>query len=271
MPLPSPSVPTFETTIPSNGKKVKYRPFLVKEEKVLLFVMESQPELPDQVRGVLFSDLPEETKKEFNDIYKKDLVKWEEEVTNVVKDILKACIISRIKLEDLANFDLEYLFLKIRAASVGEEIKLRVTCRDDGETQVTATINIDDVEVHKPEKHSNKIMLSDDLGLIMKYPGFKQFVNITLLNNSLDDTNELFDLIADCVDQIFQGDEVWDASDTKKSEIVDFIEGMTQKQFEKLQDFFTNLPRLYHDFTVTNPNTGVESTYRLEGLQSFFG
>lgn len=271
MPLPSPSVPTFETTVPSTGKKIKYRPFLVKEEKVLLFVMESQPELPDQVGGILYKDLPEPARKEFEDIYSKDMEKWEADVRNAVKDILKATIISRVKIEDLANFDLEYLFLKIRAASVGEELKLRVTCRDDGETQVTTSINLDDVEVQKSEDHSNKIMLSDDLGLVMKYPGFKQFVDITLLEKSMNDTEELFDLLADCVDQIFEGDQVWESTDLKKSEIVEFIEKMTQKQFEKLQAFFTSLPRLYHDFKVTNPNTGVESTYRLEGLQSFFG
>lgn len=271
MPLPSPTVPTFETTIPSSGKRVKYRPFLVKEEKVLLFVMESQPELPDQVGGILFNDLPEVTKKEFFNVFEEDMKRWEKEVEDAVRNILESCITTRIKLEELANFDLEYLFLRIRAASVGEDLKLRVTCKDDGETQVTALINLLDVKVHIPEEHTNKIMLEDNLGMIMKYPGFDQFLKITLLNKSLDDTEELFDLIADCVDQIFQGDDVWDASDTKKSEIVEFIEKMTQKQFEKLQEFFTKLPSLYHDFTVTNPNTGVESTYRLEGLQSFFG
>lgn len=271
MALPSPTVPTFEDTIPSTGRKVKYRPFLVKEEKLLLFTMESEPELPNQLGGIPFAQLPSETKDELYKIEAEERKEWENKVRETIKDILKACIVSRVKIEDLANFDLEYLFLKIRSASAGEVIKLKVVCKDDRETEVMTAINLEEVQVHKPEGHSNKIMLSDDLGLVMKYPGIKQFIDVTLLNKSLDDTQELFDMIADCVDQIFQGDEVWDAADTKKSEIVSFIEGMTQKQFEKLQDFFTSMPKLYHDFTVINPNTGVESTYRLEGLQSFFG
>lgn len=271
MPLPSPSVPTFEDVIPSTGKKVRYRPFLVKEEKILLFVMEGEPELPLQVGGIPFDSLPQESKEELYKVHKEERENWEEKVRDTVKDVLKACIVSRVKLEDLANFDLEYLFLKIRSASAGEMIKLKVTCKDDGKTEVTAVINLEDVKVNKPEGHDNKIMLSDTLGLVMKYPGIKQFIDITLLNKSLDDTEELFGMIADCVDQVFDGEDVYEASDYKKSDILNFIEGMTQKQFEKLQDFFTTMPSLYHDFTVTNPNTGVESTYRLEGLQSFFG
>lgn len=271
MALPIPLTPTFEDIIPSSGKKIKYRPFLVKEEKVLLFVMNSEPEIPQQLGGVPFSQLPEETKEELYKIDKQEREKWEHRVRDTVKDILKACIISRVNIEELANFDLEYLFLKIRSVSAGEVIKLKVICKDDGKTEVTTSINLEEVQVHKPEGHTNKIMLNDGLGMVMKYPGIKQFIDITLLNKSLDDTEDLFDMIADCVDQIFQGEEVWDASDTKKSEIIQFIESMTQKQFEKLQEFFTTMPSLYHDFTVVNPNTGVESTYRLEGLQSFFG
>lgn len=238
MPLPTLSVPTYEVALPSTGKKIKYRPFLVKEEKVLLLAMESEDE---------------------------------KEIESAVKQTLSACIQTRgIKVENLASFDLEYLFLRIRSVSAGEGIKMKVTCQDDGQTQVSVDINIDEIEVFKPEGHSNKIMLNDDTGIIMKYPGFKQFVNLTLLNDNLETTEDIFNLVADCVDQVFQGEEVWNANDMKRKEIIDFLEGMTQQQFELLQKFFETMPSLKHEFTVLNPNTGVPSTYTLEGLQSFF-
>ena len=239
MPLPTLSVPTYDVALPSTGKKIRYRPFLVKEEKVLLLAMESEDA---------------------------------KEIETAVKQTLNNCIQTRgVKVESLASFDLEYLFLKIRAVSAGEEIKMKVTCQDDGETQVTVDISIDDIEVFKPEGHDRKIMLTDDVGIVMKYPGFKQFVNITLLNANLDSTDDVFELVADCVDQIFEKEEVWDASDMKRSEVVAFLEGMTQNQFELVQTFFETMPSLKHEFKVINPKTEVESTYTLEGLQSFFG
>jgi len=239
MPLPTLSVPTYDVALPSTGKKIKYRPFLVKEEKVLLLAMESEDA---------------------------------KEIETAVKQTLNNCIQTRgVKAESLASFDLEYLFLKIRAVSAGEEIKMKVTCQDDGETQVTVDISIDDIQVFKPEGHDRKIMLTDDVGIVMKYPGFKQFVNITLLNDNLDSTDDVFELVADCVDQIFEKEKVWDASDMKRSEVVAFLEGMTQNQFELVQTFFETMPSLKHEFKVINPKTEVESTYTLEGLQSFFG
>lgn len=238
-PLPTLSVPTFEAALPSTGKTIKYRPFLVKEEKLLLLAMESEDE---------------------------------KTIENAVREILSNCIVSRgIKVDKLASFDLEYLFLKIRAVSAGEEVQMRVTCLDDNKTQVSVTINLDEVNVEKPEGHTNKIMVQDDIGILMKYPGMEQFINITLLNKDLDTTDELLDVVADCVDQIFQGEEVWDSADTKKEDIIRFLDGMTQQQFEKIQNFFETMPVLRHRFKVVNPNTGVESSYTLEGLQSFFG
>lgn len=238
MPLPTLSVPTFEVDLPSTGKKIKYRPFLVKEEKLLLLAMEGD-----------------------ND----------KEVEAAVKDILKACILTRgIKVENLASFDLEYLFLRIRAVSAGEEIRMKVTCQDDNTTEVDVAINIDDIKVQKPEGHSNKIMLEEEIGMIMKYPGIDQFINITLLNKDLTSTTDVFELVAKCVDQIFQGEEVWETSDMKLEEIITFLEGMTQQQFEKIQDFFETMPVLRHQLEVKNPNTGKVSVYQLEGLQSFF-
>ena len=239
MPLPTLSVPTYELALPSTGKKVKYRPFLVKEEKVLLLAMESEDE---------------------------------KEIERAVIQTLTACIQTRgVKVESLASFDLEFLFLKIRSVSAGEDIKMKVTCQDDNETQVTVSLNIDEIEVTKPEGHDRKIMLNEDTGLMMKYPGFKQFVDLTLLNKDLDSTEDIFNLVADCVDQVFQGEEVWDTGDMKRSEVVNFLESMTQQQFELVQGFFESMPTLKHEFTATNPNTGVDSTYTLEGLQSFFG
>ena len=238
MPLPTLSVPTFEVDLPSTGKTIKYRPFLVKEEKLLLLAMEGEDE---------------------------------KEIEKSVKEILKACILTRgVKIENLATFDLEYLFLKIRGASAGEDIRMKVTCQDDNTTEVDVTIAIDEIEVQKPEGHTNKIMINDDVGIVMKYPGVDQFINITLLNKDLSSTEEVFELVAKCVDQVFEGEEVWDASEMKLSEVVDFLEGMTQQQFEKIQNFFETMPVLRHQLEVKNPNTGKVSVFTLEGLQSFF-
>jgi len=237
--LPTLSVPSYELALPSTGKTIKYRPFLVREEKLLLLAMESEDP---------------------------------KEIETAVKDTLKNCILTRgVKIESLASFDLEYLFLKIRSVSAGEDIKMKITCLDDGVTQVSVDINIDDIQVQKPEGHSNKIMLQEDVGMIMKYPGIDQFIQITLLNKDLTTPDELFKLIAKCVDQIFQGEEVWESADMKLDAIVNFLDGMTQQQFEKVQQFFETMPVLKHELKVTNPNTGVETTYTLEGLQSFFG
>jgi hypothetical protein len=238
MSLPKPSLPTYELELPSSGKKIKYRPFVVREEKILLLAMESEDE---------------------------------EQIKIAIKDILTSCIISRIKVEDLASFDLEYLFLRIRAASVGEEIKLKVTCLDDNETQVEAVINVMDIEVYKPENHSNKIMLSNDLGIVMKYPKMDQFVNFTLLEKDLNSSEEVIELVANSIDQIFNDEDVWDGDSTPVKERIDFVESLTQPQFEKIREFFETMPVLKHVFTVVNPNTGVTSNYTLEGLQSFFG
>ena len=237
MPLPIPSFPVYETEIPSTGKKIKYRPFLVKEEKVLLIAMEGEDE---------------------------------KEIELAVKNILKGCIVSKIKIEDLATFDLEYLFLRIRAASAGETVSMKVTCLDDNKTTVNVNINLLDVKVNKPEGHTNKIMLDDTLGIVMKYPSINEFINITLMDRDLETTEKVFDMLADCVDQIFQDEEVWDSESTSKKEIIDFFDNLTQKQFEKIQQFFDTMPSLKHEFKVINPNTGVESNYTLEGLQSFF-
>jgi len=236
MALPKLGYPTFELDLPSTGKSVKYRPFLVKEEKVLLLALESEDE---------------------------------KQVTSAVKDLIKNCVLSRIKVESLPSFDLEYLFLKIRAASIGEVINLTVTCLDDNETQVEATIDINEVEVFKPEGHDRKIMFDDELGIIMNYPSMQEFIDREFLKKDMQ-TDEVYAFIAKSIDQIFQGEDVYDSTTTTPKEFREFVDSLTTKQFEKIQQFYATSPKLSHTFTVTNPKTGEPSTYTIEGLQSFF-
>ena len=237
MALPQVVLPTFELEIPSNKKKIKYRPFVVKEEKLLLLAMEGG-----------------------ND----------KEIEDAVKQLLKGCIQSRVKLDDLAIFDLEYIFLQIRAVSVGDLVEMIVTCKDDEKTQVKYTLNLSEVQVTKPEGHDSKIMLTDELGVIMKYPAWSEFITGSVMGQS-PSAEGIIDIIASCVDQIFDKEDVYDSSTTSKKEFVQFIEGLTNTQFEKIQKFFESTPRLEHKFKVTNPNTGEDSEFTITGLSSFFG
>ena len=237
MALPTVDLPTHELEIPSNKKKIKFRPFLVKEEKVLLLALESD-----------------------ND----------GNIREAVLNLLKGCVTSRIKLENLATFDLEYIFLNIRAVSVGEVVDIQVTCQDDEKTQVKYQLNLTDVQVSFPEGHTNKIMLNDDLGVIMKYPSFNRFVESQFAQKDVNE-DTVIEIIAESIDQIFQGEEVYDESTTTPKEFVQFVESLTTQQLEKLQGFFETSPRLEHKFKIKNPNTDVESNYTLSGLQSFFG
>ena len=237
MALPQVVLPTYELEIPSNGKKIKYRPFVVKEEKLLLLALET------------------------ND---------EKQIEEAVKTALKGCIQSRVKIENLAIFDLEYIFLQIRAVSVGEIVEIKVTCKDDNTTKVQYNLNLSEVNVIKPEGHSNKIMLSDDMGVIMKYPQWNDFIVGSVMGQS-PSAEGIVEIIADCVDQIFDGEDVYDSSTTSKKEFVQFIENLTNAQFEKIQEFFQSCPRLEHKFTVINPNTGEPSEFVLTGLSNFFG
>ena len=234
MALPKIVAPTYELELPSNKKKIKYRPFLVKEEKVLLIAMDSGDE---------------------------------KQVTQAVVDVINACVTSRIKIEDLPSFDLEYLFLKIRAASVGEEITVNVVCLDDNKTKVSHTININEVKVFKPKGHTDKIMISKDVGVIMKYPKLDHFIEFGVRGET--DMDGL-DIIVGCVDQIFEGEDVTESSDCTTKELKEFIESLTQRQFNKVSKFFETMPKLQHKFDVVNPNTKKSSTYTIEGLQSFF-
>tara|TARA_B100000424_G_scaffold270328_1_gene269371 strand:+ start:945 stop:1658 length:714 start_codon:yes stop_codon:yes gene_type:complete len=237
MALPQVALPTYELTVPSTGKKLKFRPFVVKEEKLLLLALES---------------------------------KDEKNIEDSVKQLLKGCIQSRVKIDDLPIFDLEFIFLQIRAVSVGEIIEMNVTCKDDNETKVKYNLNLAEVKVNFPEGHSKKIELSKKMGIVMKYPSMKEFIKTSIIGSALDADN-VIEVIAGCIDQIYDGEEVYDSSTTTKKEFTEFVENLTNAQFEELQKFFETAPSLSHTFSVTNPNTGKESEFIIEGLASFFG
>tara|TARA_B100000508_G_C11408834_1_gene252215 strand:- start:184 stop:900 length:717 start_codon:yes stop_codon:yes gene_type:complete len=238
MPLPKITAPTYELVLPSSGRKVKYRPFLVKEEKLLIIAMES-----------------EDTKQ----------------ITEAVKNVLKNCILTRgIKVEKLSTFDIEYLFLNIRGKSVGEDVEVMITCPDDGVTQVPAVINLDDIKIVTSDEHTRDIKIDDTLSIRMKYPSMDEFIknNFDVSDMDIDDT---FKLIASCIEQVYSEEESWSASDCTSKELVDFIDQLGSKQFKEVENFFNTMPKLSHTLKVTNPKTKVENEILLEGLQSFFG
>ena len=238
MPLPTIATPTYELELPSTGKKIKYRPFLVKEEKLLVLALET-----------------ENTK----------------DITTAIKNVLKNCIQTKgIKVDHLPTFDIEYLFLNIRGKSVGEEIEVNLICPDDDVTQVPTTINIDDIKIQKNEKHTNKIKLDESLLMEMKYPSLDQFIRSNFDFKEESNVDQSFDLIAACIDKIYNEEEVWSTSDCTKKEVRDFLEQMNSMQFKEIESFFDTMPKLSHSIKVKNPKTKVESTVVLEGLSSFF-
>ena len=239
MPLPKISAPTYELVLPSSGRKVKYRPFLVKEEKILVIALES-----------------EDTKQ----------------ITNAIKNVISNCILSKgIRIEKLATFDIEYLFLNVRAKSVGETVDVNVTCPDDGVTQVPLQIDIDSIKVQKNEKHTNIIKLDDNLSIQMNYPSLTQFIESNFELSGVDsDLEKSLDVIIACIGQVYNEEESWDASECTKKELKDFVEQMNSKQFKEIETFFDTMPKLSHKIKVKNPETEVESEVVLEGLASFF-
>jgi len=239
MPLPKIATPTYELEIPSTKKKIKYRPFLVKEEKILIIAMESEDS---------------------------------KQIANAVKDVISSCITTRgIKVEQLSTFDIEYIFLNIRGKSVGEEVEVLITCPDDGTTQVPTVINLDDIKVQFDNKHTRDIKLDEDLVLRMKYPSMEQFIKSNFNPGDAVDVEDTFKLISSCIDQVYNEEESWAASDCTKKELNDFLEQLSSKQFKEIEKFFETMPKLSHIIKVNNPNTGVESDVVLEGLNAFFG
>ena len=238
MPLPKIATPTYELELPSTGETIKYRPFLVKEEKLLVLALES-----------------EDTKQ----------------ITNAIKAVLKSCIQSKgVKVEALPTFDIEYLFLNIRGKSVGEEIEVNVICPDDEKTQVPVSINIDDIEMQFSDDHTNKIKLDDNLMMEMKYPSLDEFIKNNFDFKETNQMDQSFALIASCIDKIYNEEEVWATADCTKKEVNDFLELMNSSQFKEIETFFETMPKLSHTISVTNPKTKVKSDVLLEGLASFF-
>jgi len=239
MPLPKIATPTYELELPSTGKTIQYRPFLVKEEKLLVLALESE------------------------DV---------KEITTAIKNVIKSCIQTRgIKVDTLPTFDIEYLFLNIRGKSVGEELEVKLLCPDDNETYVPVTIPIDEIGIIKNDTHNNKIKLDNSLMMEMKYPSLAEFIKNNFDFGKDASMDQSFDLIASCVDKIYNEEEVWVAADCTKKEMTAFLDQMNSSQFKEIETFFETMPKLSHTVKVTNPKTKVESEIVLEGLSSFFG
>ena len=237
MALPKLEVPIYELTVPSTDEKIKYRPFLIKEEKILLIAMESGEN---------------------------------EDVIQAVKQIVSECTFNTLKLGSMPMFDVEYIFLQIRSKSVGEVSKLKVLCRDDGETYANVEVDLTEIEVQVSDDHTNKIELTDDMGVIMKYPTIDSFSTAGISDITADN---MLDVIVACIDKIYDksGEEVYDSKDSSKKELMDFVEGMNTTQFQDVQAFFDSMPKLRHEITVVNPKTKVENVVALSGLNDFFG
>ena len=240
MPLPKIATPSYELELPSTGKTIQYRPFLVKEEKLLVIALES-----------------EDTKQ----------------ITNAIKAVIKSCVLTKgVKVEALPTFDIEFLFLNIRGKSVGENIDLKLVCPDDEKTEVSVSINLDDIKVQKLEGHTKQIKLDDNLMMELKYPSLNEFIknNFDPNDKSKNPMDQSFDLIGSCIDKIYNEDEVWVADDCSKKEINEFLDSMNSNQFKEVEKFFETMPKLSHTVKVYNPTTKVESDVVLEGLHSFF-
>ena len=241
MPLPKIATPSYELELPSTGKTVQYRPFLVKEEKLLVIALES-----------------EDTKQ----------------ITNASKAVIRAGVLTKgSKVETLPTFDIEFLFLNIRGKSVGEDIEVNLICPDDEKNEVKVNINLDDIKVQKPEGHSNKVKLDKSLMMELKYPSLNEFIknNFDPNDKTKNPMEQSFDLVGSCINKIYSEDEVWIAADCSKKEITEFLDSMNSNQFKEIENFFQTMPKLSHTVKVYNPKTKVESDVLLEGLASFFG
>jgi len=240
MPLPKINTPTYELVLPSSGKKLKYRPFLVREEKILIMALETEDS---------------------------------KQITQAVVDILSSCVLSKgVKFDNLATFDIEYLFLNVRSKSVGEQVELNVTCPDDNKTSVPVTIDIDSIKIKKNKNHKNIVKLDDSLSLKLRYPSMQQFINTNFeaAEESNNEVSSTLDMIISCIDCIYNEEESWSASEQTKKELEDFIDQLNTKQFKLIEEFFETMPKLTHSVKIKNPKTNVESTVVLEGLASFF-
>ena len=237
MALPKLTTPTYELEVPSTDEKIKYRPFLVKEEKILLIAMESGEQ---------------------------------ESIVTAIKDIVTECTYGKVDLGSIPMFDVEYIFLQIRSKSVGEVSKLKVLCQDDGETYANVEVDLTEIEVQVNDDHTNKIELTDEMGVIMRYPTIDSFSTAGISDITADN---MLDVIVTCIDKIYdkKGEDVYDSKDSSQKELMDFVEGMNTQQFQDVQAFFDSMPKLRHEITVVNPKTKVENVVALSGLNDFFG
>ena len=234
MALPKISVPKYKLKLPSDGRPVNFRPFLVKEEKILLLATESG----DQSN-----------------------------IVSAIKDIIKDCT-DITDVEKLATFDIEFVFLQIRTKSVGESVDVNVVCPDDDETNVSISIPLDEIKVKKTRGHKKDLKISDEVAITMGYPTIETFVSMNFGEGA--EVDQVFDMAASCVESISDANQVYDCSTVPKKELIEFFDQMNSKQFMMIQEFFEKMPKLQHSVMVTNPNTGVESEVVLEGLASFF-
>ena len=231
MPLPEIVTPTYTLTVPSTKKKLKYRPFLVKEQKTLIIAMEQQDS---------------------------------EQTLEAIKTVLNNCIISKINLDDMALFDIEFIFLQVRARSISEEIEMKVTCQDDNETTVDVKFMVNDVKVNFPKGHTNIIKLGDDLTIEMKYPDLEYFTKINFIGEEPDP----YELVAKCIKRVYVGEDDYTPDSVEESR--NWVEGLTNSQFDGIQEFFETMPSLKHVLKVKNPKTKVVNEVVLEGLSDFF-
>ena len=241
MPLPKINTPTYELTLPSNRKKVRYRPFLVREEKILVLALESE----DQ-----------------------------KQITDAIIQIIGDCLITKnVDVTKLPTFDIEYLFLNVRSKSVGESVEVNITCPDDGKTKVETSINIDDIKVVKSKDHKLIVKLDEKYSMKLKYPSLDQFIENNFdfeMAEPNESVSAAMSMLSSCIDMIYDEEESWDASESTKEELDEFIDQLNTKQFQQVEEFFRTMPKLSHKLKVTNPQTGVESEVVLEGLASFF-
>ena len=239
MTLPIIETQTYELTLPSADVKVKYRPFLVKEEKILLQAMESEKQ---------------------------------EEIVQALKDIVSACTYGKINADELPTFDLEYIFLQIRSKSVGEVAKLRVLCPDDKKTYADVDVDLSKIEVQVDDSHTNNIVIDDEkkIGMIMKYPTLSSVTSNIDLSKGLT-SKTIFDMLRKSIYEVYQGEQTFKASDYSEDELQQFIESLDSKTFKKVQSFYETMPKLMHEMEITNPSTKVKSKVTLQGLSDFFG
>ena len=236
MALPKVTTPTYELVLPSTDKKVKFRPFLVKEEKILLIAMENDNE---------------------------------NEIVNAIKEVVGNCTFGTLNIEQLPIFDLEYVFLQIRAKSVGEVSKFKILCPDDKKTYANVEIDLSKIEVHVDDEHTNKIIVDDKrkLGVVLKYPSLAMFKNP---NDISENPEEIFNIVIKSIDHIFEGEKIYPAKDSTDKELTNFLEELPQEAFAKVKEFFETMPKLKHEVEVQNPTTKVKSKVVLQGLKDFF-